>query len=436
MSPTKKIAYQKCKLTTTPAMCEPSHIDSGDVVISRHSVSSVVEEYVLMLPQGALPMLILLPSLPDVGFTGPYLLWPIQLSQTTPPWHSISEYMCHKPKDVRCKTYIDGADVRYNMARAIYYVLAQLRNCYNDHEHCLSTIKQKMPLNQAMLPVVDGANEGLGSVQVRVFESQELPKKKKKKTLKVKTGKNSKANVPLEDNCNTEAANDSLMQVGTGIVDDNEDIKLKFANIVKVSAIATSIQAGPTTTIIVQDAIRILNKKAASITAREICRDAKKWNTNYLPNGTQKGFSKKGCMNESGWTCDINNFDDVTEEYMLSMAEHAKHGKLSRPNRYYSWIQDKWDDLLIDIKKTIETSTSKKKHKTSTSTQSASSDLIEEDIDVVFKSDPPKPDSERSSAGDESSSGNGKEDNGIVLLSSLVILLKIEKTGKTHSGFF
>ncbi|SJL08155.1 uncharacterized protein ARMOST_11518 [Armillaria ostoyae] len=44
MSPTKKIASQKCKRATIPTTREASHVDSGDVVASRRSVSPVVEE--------------------------------------------------------------------------------------------------------------------------------------------------------------------------------------------------------------------------------------------------------------------------------------------------------------------------------------------------------------------------------------------------------
>ncbi len=133
------------------------------------------------------------------------------------------------------------------------------------------------------------------------------------------------------------------------------------------------------------------------------------WTTGVLVNSSAPTFSRQ-------------NFDNVTEEYVLSAAEHAKYGKEARKKTVKTkrvsvylptleaWTQDKWNDLLIDIRKAIETSTSKRKRKTSTSVHSASPDLIEEDIDVMFKSDPPEPDSEGSSAGDESSSGSGEED--------------------------
>ncbi len=80
----------------------------------------------------------------------------IQPSQRDPPWRSISEYMCHKPKDAKCvvcglpttrimtltygppiipvyvegidmtaeqtfNTRIDGCNVKYDMTGAIYY---------------------------------------------------------------------------------------------------------------------------------------------------------------------------------------------------------------------------------------------------------------------------------------------------------------------------
>ncbi len=116
------------------------------------------------------------------------------------------------------------------------------------------------------------------------------------------------------------------------------------------------------------------------------------------------------------------NYDDITEEYALSAAERLKYGKDVRKktvktkcvSQYLatleSWKEDKWNGLFTDIKKAIKTSSSKKKHKISTSARSASPDLVEEAEDVVFRSDPPKPDSEEGSGSDESADSSGEED--------------------------
>ncbi|PBL04024.1 hypothetical protein ARMGADRAFT_1070516 [Armillaria gallica] len=111
-----------------------------------------------------------------------------------------------------------------------------------------------------------------------------------------------------------------------------------------------------------------------------------------------------------------------TTEYALSAAERLKYGKdarkktvkTKRVSQYLatlaSWKEDKWNDLFADIKKAIKTSSSKKKRKISTSTRSASPNLIEEAEDVMFRSDPPEPDSEEGSDSDESAVSSGEED--------------------------
>lgn len=94
------------------------------------------------------------------------------------------------------------------------------------------------------------------------------------------------------------------------------------------------------------------------------------------------------------------NYDDITEEYALSHAEHAKYGKDARKTSVKtkwvsvylatleSWGQDKWNTLLTDVKTAIKSSTSRKKCRILTSANIISSDLMEEELDIVFKLDP------------------------------------------------
>lgn len=135
------------------------------------------------------------------------------------------------------------------------------------------------------------------------------------------------------------------------------------------------------------------------------------WTTGEFINGSVPAFSRQ-------------NYDDVTEEYALGPAERAKYGKDARKKTVKtkrvslylptleSWSQDKWTALLTDIKQAIETSTSKKKRKIATSAHSVSPDLVEEEADVVFKSDPPEPESgpDEGSGSEESGSSAGEED--------------------------
>ncbi len=107
------------------------------------------------------------------------------------------------------------------------------------------------------------------------------------------------------------------------------------------------------------------------------------------------------------------NFDDITEEFTLDPAECAKYGKdvqkktvkMKRVSVYQatldSWDEAKWIKLLTEVKQAVETSTSKKRCRMSA--QSASPDTIEQEADIMFRSDPPDPDS----GSDEDSGDSG-----------------------------
>ncbi|KAK0432233.1 hypothetical protein EV421DRAFT_2001322 [Armillaria borealis] len=117
----------------------------------------------------------------------------------------------------------------------------------------------------------------------------------------------------------------------------------------------------------------------------------------------------------------LQNYDDLTEEYALSPAKHAKYGKNVRKKSVKmkwvsvylatleSWDQDKWNTLLTDVKTATESSTSRKKRKISTSANTITPDLMEEEPDIIFKLDPLEPESGSGSEGSDSDSDGEEE---------------------------
>ncbi|KAK0214699.1 hypothetical protein EDD85DRAFT_1030067 [Armillaria nabsnona] len=125
--------------------------------------------------------------------------------------------------------------------------------------------------------------------------------------------------------------------------------------------------------------------------------------------------------NAPAFSC--QNYDDIAEEYALSPAERAKYGKDARKKSVKtkrvsvylamlkSWDQDKWNTLLTDVKTATESSTSRKKHKISTSANTISPDLMEEEPNIVFKSDPLEPESGSEGSGSESDGEEEADDS-------------------------
>ncbi|KAK0184235.1 hypothetical protein F5146DRAFT_1006735 [Armillaria mellea] len=143
------------------------------------------------------------------------------------------------------------------------------------------------------------------------------------------------------------------------------------------------------------------------LTAQAVGRAISMWSTSEFMNNVP-AFSHQ-------------NYNDITEEYALSPAEHAKYGKNARKKSVKTkrmslylatletWGQDKWNTLLIDVKTAIESSTSRKRHKISTSANTTSPNLIEEEPDIVFKSDLLEPESGSGSEGSDSDSDREEE---------------------------
>ncbi|KAK0445689.1 uncharacterized protein EV420DRAFT_1717449 [Desarmillaria tabescens] len=137
-------------------------------------------------------------------------------------------------------------------------------------------------------------------------------------------------------------------------------------------------------------------KGALLLTGQAVERAISMWTTGVFVNTTAPTFSRQ-------------NFDNVTEEFALNPAERAKYGKDARKKSVKtkrvsiyqatldSWNDAKWIELLTEVKQAVETSTSKKRRKMSTSAWSASPDIIEQEADIVFRSDPPDPDSDEDS---------------------------------------
>ncbi len=152
---------------------------------------------------------------------------------------------------------------------------------------------------------------------------------------------------------------------------------------------------------------RDLLNETESMTS-QVERAISMWSTVVFVNTTTPTFSRQ-------------NFDDVTEEFALNPAERAKYGKDARKKSVKtkrvsvyqatldSWDDAKWIELLKKVQQAVETSTSKKRRKTSTSAWSASPDIVEQEADIVFRSDPPDADSDEDSGDCGESVGTADE---------------------------
>ncbi|KAK0237594.1 hypothetical protein EDD85DRAFT_789749 [Armillaria nabsnona] len=118
-------------------------------------------------------------------------------------------------------------------------------------------------------------------------------------------------------------------------------------------------------------------KGALLLTGQAVERAISMWTTGVFVNTATPTFLRQ-------------NFDDITEEFTLDPAERAKYSKDVRKKTVKTKRVSVYQATKL-IKQAVETSMSKKRRWMSA--QSASPDAIEQEADIVFRSDPPDPDS-------------------------------------------
>ncbi|PBK58685.1 hypothetical protein ARMSODRAFT_983637 [Armillaria solidipes] len=158
--------------------------------------------------------------------------------------------------------------------------------------------------------------------------------------------------------------------------------------IIRVMAEAHFMALGPMNNL----SIILYPKGALLLTGQAVEHVISMWTTGMFITTAAPTFSRQ-------------NFDDIIEEFALNPAERAKYSK----DAWKSVKTKRWIELLTEVKQAIETSTSKKRHKMSTSARSASPDIIEQEADIVFRSDPPDLDSDEDSGDCGGSVGTADE---------------------------